>query len=108
MGGARSPPWAETTIGLRRAYHRRFGHHARFHVAVLATIVVVAWVVVPRVSRVLSGLSGYNPGGYEPKDFARQDWLAERGHPVPFVPLSWDALVTIALVVVVVMAWIAV
>src|SRR5437762_780087 len=64
---------------LRRYYHRRFGHHERFHLAVILTIVVVAYVAVPRVVRYVDALQGYAPPAhYEPKDRARRRRLAHR------------------------------
>ncbi len=44
--------------------------------AVVVTVLVVAYALVPRAARFVSALGGYNPQGYEPKDFARQSWLA--------------------------------
>ena len=61
-------------MGLRRAYHRRFGRRERFAVAVVVTIVVVAYVIVPWVTRVVEGLASYDPGPYSPRDFARSAW----------------------------------
>ena len=37
-------------MSLRRYYHHHVKHHQRFHVAVLLTIVAVAWVAVPAVT----------------------------------------------------------
>jgi hypothetical protein len=92
---------------LRRAYHRRFGYHERFHLAVLTTIIVVAWVVVPYVVDLLEALSGYAPTDYEPKDLARRDWLLQRspsGLPVISLGLLVDAL----LIVLVALVWLTV
>ena len=69
-------------MSLRRAYHRHFGHHGRFHLAMVFTIFVVAYVVVPRVARLVESIAGYNPTAYEPKDSDRQRWLQESGPPV--------------------------
>lgn len=91
-------------LSLRRYYHRHFGYHARFHLAVILTIVAAAYVAVPHVTRFVETVGGYNPGGYEPKDLERGDWL--RRHPVEFFSaLSWDALFQVALFVLVAVVW---
>jgi hypothetical protein len=36
-------------ISLFRSSHLRFGHNERYHLAVVFTILVVAWVAVPLV-----------------------------------------------------------
>jgi len=51
-------------ISLRRAYHRRFGYSERFHLAMIFTILVVAYVLVPPVVRFVEAISGYNPAYY--------------------------------------------
>src|SRR5437773_6353628 len=66
-------------MSLRRYYHRHFGHHERFHLAVIFTIVVVAYVVVPIAVRYIEALQGYSPHFYEPKDLERQEWLRRTG-----------------------------
>src|SRR2546428_11806817 len=70
-------------MSLRRAYHRRFGYSERFHIAMIFTILVVAYVLVPPVVRFVEAISGYNPAYYEPKDFERQDWLRRPNAPAP-------------------------
>jgi ribosomal protein S16 len=57
-------------MSLGRAY-RQARRKARFHFAVLLTIVVVAYVAVPQVARVIEAVGGYNPGHFEPKDLER-------------------------------------
>jgi hypothetical protein len=91
-------------MSLRRAYHRRFGYHGRFHLAVIFTIFVVAYVVVPRVARLVESIAGYNPMVYEPKDVDRQRWLQESGPPV-LGGLDWDTVVGITLFVLVAVVW---
>ena len=68
-------------MSLRRYYHRRFGYSERFHIAVIFTILVVAYVAVPLVVRFVDSIGGYNPVYYEPKDFERQDWLKHQVVP---------------------------
>ncbi|HKB42561.1 MAG TPA: hypothetical protein VKD72_39400, partial [Gemmataceae bacterium] len=86
--------------------HRQFGYHARFHVAVIVTVLVVAYAIVPSVAQFLTAASGYNPQGYEPKDFARQSWLADR--LALLVPgISADVVVNILLFVLVAVVWLA-
>jgi hypothetical protein len=63
---------------LRRNYSSRFGRQARFNLAVLVTVVVVAYVAVPPVVRWSESLSGYNPARYEPKDADRESWVRHR------------------------------
>ena len=92
-------------MSLRRLYHRHFGYHGRFHLAVLFTILVVAYVAVPRVARLFESVAGYNPAYYEPKDFDRERWLREHvGGPV-FGGLDWDTIVGIALFLLVAVVW---
>jgi len=89
-------------LHLRRAYHQRLGHQQRFMVAVVVTVVVVAYVVVPWVSAVVEGLATYGPGHYEPKGFAREHRLRSVTDPA-----SWttDALVNAGLFVVLALVW---
>jgi len=91
-------------MSLRRAYHRHFGPQGRLHLAVVFTIAVVAYVAVPRVARLLESIAGYNPVGYEPKDFDRERWLREHGAPV-LGGLDWDTLVGITLFLLVAVVW---
>lgn len=94
-------------FGLRRAYHRRFGYHSRFHLAVVVTIVAVAYVAVPPVVRFVETMMGYSPHYYEPKDFERGEWLA-RGVPIA-APLldrvSWQVASNILIFLVVAVVW---
>src|SRR5262249_15154493 len=84
-----SPPQAGRATGL--AGHDvppslpppSFGHNERYHVAVVFTILVVAWVAVPLVVQFVDAVRGYDPAYYEPKDFERQDWLRR-----PVVPAA--------------------
>ncbi len=43
----------------------------RFAIAVAATVLVVAYTIVPWVADLLEGLVTYSPAYYEPRDFAR-------------------------------------
>ena len=47
-------------MGLRRAYHKRFGRHGRFHFACLLTIVVVTYLLVPWIVNLIA-LERYRP-----------------------------------------------
>jgi len=88
---------------LRRYYHRR----GRFHLAVLLTIVVVTYVLVPWIVNLIDASRGYNPFYYEPKDFSRQDFLARHGvRPSSVSP--WQAAVNVVLVFAVVVVWLTV
>jgi hypothetical protein len=92
-------------MSLRRSYHRHFGYHGRFHLAVIFTIFVVAYVVVPRVARLFESITLYNPTGYEPKDLDRQRWLQEQSGPAVIGGLDWDTVVGITLFLLVAVVW---
>ena len=92
-------------MSLRRLYHRHFGYHGRFHLAVLFTIFVVAYVAVPRVARLFESVAGYNPAHYEPKDFDRERWLREQAGGPVLGGLDWDTIVGIALFLLVAVVW---
>lgn len=91
-------------MSLRRYYHRRFGHHGRFHVAVILTILVVSYVLVPPIARFLDSIGSYNPVGYEPKDAARAQWLQQEA-PIGVEGVTWEVLVDLALFVMVAAVW---
>jgi len=84
---------------------RRARRNARFNLAVLLTIVVVAYVGGPLVARVVESLGGYNPGHYEPKDFERGQWIQHADDSVLFTRVPWDTLVSIALFLLVAVVW---
>ena len=42
-------------------------------------VCAVALVVVPLITRILESLMGFDPGGYDPKDFARTKAVPLRG-----------------------------
>ncbi len=92
-------------ISLRRYYHRYLGHHERFHLAVILTIVVVAYVAVPRVVQFVEALRGYSPVYYEPKDFDRQEWLSHHGVPDALGGVSLGVAVDVVLFVLVAIVW---
>lgn len=91
-------------MSLRRTY-RRARRQARFTVAVLLTIVAVAYVGVPRVARLVESVGGYNPGHYEPKDLERGAWLEHAGGATLFSRVPWDTLVSVALFLLVAVVW---
>ena len=92
-------------ISLRRYYHRRFGYSERFHVAMIFTILVVAYVLVPPVVRFVEAISGYNPAYYEPKDFERQDWLRRQVVPAVLPGVSWEIVIDAVLFLLVAAVW---
>ncbi len=94
-------------MSLRRYYHHHVKHHQRFHVAVLLTIVAVAWVAVPAVARFVDSVGSYDPKGYEPKDTERATWLEHRDGLL-LDTLSWADLLKIALFIFAAIAWLAV
>jgi len=91
-------------MSLRRTYWRA-RRQARFTVAVLLTIVVVAYVAVPHVARLLESVGGYNPGHYEPKDLERGAWLQSPDGATLLARVPWDTLVSVALFLLVAVVW---
>jgi hypothetical protein len=90
---------------LRHHYHKHFGRHGRVHLAMLLTIVVVTYIVVPWVARFFDALRGYNPiHPYDPKDFTRQDWIIRQGVHLP-AAAPGNLLVSVALILLVVIVW---
>lgn len=65
-------------MSLRRFYHRYVRHHHRFNIAIILTVVAIAWIVVPAVVRLVDALAHYNPSAYEPKDLERGVWVGRR------------------------------
>jgi hypothetical protein len=100
-----------TTVARRRQYsYRRLGRRGRFNVAVLLTIVVVTYLLVPWVVSLVDAARsyGYGPGYYEPKDHTRQEHILRHGlKPVPVVA-PWQLALNIGLVFVVVIVWVTV
>ena len=90
---------------LRRAHRHPFGRHARFNVALVLTVLLVAWVAVPTVARFVNAWAGYAPLAYEPKDLERQTWLERAGAEALLGRLEWSDLVGIALFVLVAVIW---
>ena len=90
---------------LRRYYHRHFGHHERFHLAVILTIVVVAYVAVPLVVRFVGAVRGYDPAYYEPKDFEREDWMKRQVVPSVLPGVSWEVVIDVLLFLMVAVVW---
>lgn len=90
---------------LRRYYHRHFGHHERFHFAVVLTMIVVAYVVVPVAVRYVDALRGYSPTYYEPKDLEREELRRQEGASVGLIDVSWDVVVDTLLVILVAIVW---
>lgn len=88
----------------RRRFKRWLARGGRFYLAFAFTVVVASYVAVPFVARFLDAAGEYNPIYYEPKDFARQDYL-ERHSPVSAGLLSWEVLFKIALVIAVGLVW---
>jgi hypothetical protein len=92
---------------FRRYYHRTVRRHGRFYFAVLLTIVVVAYLLVPWVTRLVDAARGYSPNYYEPKDFTRQEYILRHGLPPSGVTFR-DLVVNSALVLLVVIVWLTV
>lgn len=92
---------------LRHWYHKRFGRHGRFHLAVLLTIVVVTYLLVPWVADLVDAMRGYGPAYYEPKDFTRQDFIIRHGLKIAASP-PWKVALNVSLVFLVVLVWMTV
>ena len=91
-------------MGRLRRYCQRRG---RFHFAVLLTIVVVTYLLVPWLVNLIDASRGYNPFYYEPKDFSRQDFIIRHGVPPPSLS-PWQIVVNVVLVFAVVVVWLTV
>ena len=91
-------------MGRLRHYYQR---HGRYHVAVLLTIVVVTYLLVPWIANLIDASRGYNPFYYEPKDFARQDFIIRYGLPAPSIS-PWQLALNVVLVFAVVIVWLTV
>jgi hypothetical protein len=91
-------------VGLRRAYHKRFGRHGHFHLACLLTIVVVTYLLVPWIVNLIDASRGYSPFYYEPKDLSRQDFLIRHGVAASTAS-PWQLAVNVVLVFAVVVVW---
>jgi hypothetical protein len=68
----------------------------------------VAYLVVPRVVRLLAAAGGYGPAVYEPKDAARLSWLDARVRLTGLPPLTVEHVVNVGLFLLVVVLWVAV
>ena len=98
-------------MSLRRRYRRarRGVRLQRFHVAMLLTIVVLAYAGVPHVARVVDGMSGYTSGHYEPKDTEREAWVQRGDDPDAFLPnIPWGTVVNVVLFLLVAVVWLTV
>lgn len=69
----------------------------RFDVAVLLTVVVLAYVAVPRVAGLLDAVGSYDHGQFEPKDAERGAWLQRVHEPgVVQTTIPWETMLHIA------------
>ena len=89
----------------RPRLYRRTWRHARFNLAVLLTIVVVAYAGVPQVVRVIDALGGYTAGHYEPKDGERGQWLERSGDEGLLTRIPWGTVFNITLFPLVAVMW---
>ena len=71
----------------------------------IVTIVVVAYLMVPNVTRFLHAAGGYAPTGYEPKDTARASWLDAKGRMIGLPQFSVNQVINVALFLLVVVLW---
>jgi hypothetical protein len=92
-------------VSFRRALRRRLRRYDRFHLAVVLTILVVAYVAVPQVVRFVDAVRGYDPAFYEPKDFERQAWIKRQVAPEVLPGFSWEILIDIILFLLVAVVW---
>ena len=94
-------------MSLRRFYHRHVRHHHRFNIAIILTLLAIAWIVVPAVVRLIDSLALYNPAQYEPKDMERGAWVGRRDVLSP-EDLTLENVLKLALFVFVGLAWLLV
>ena len=73
--------------------------------AVLFTILVVAYVGVPLVVKFVDSVRGYDPAYYEPKDFERQAWIKRQVAPTVLPGFSWEIMIDIILFLLVAVVW---
>lgn len=59
------------------------------------------------MTRFLDAVAGYDPGGFEPKDAARQSWVEAKVRILSLPALSADLVVNILLFLLVVIVWLA-
>ena len=91
-------------MSLRRFYHRHVRHRHRFNIAIVLSIIAIAWIVVPAVVSVIESLARYDPTGYEPKDIERGIWMGRR-QMLSVENLTLENLLKLALFVFVGLAW---
>jgi hypothetical protein len=89
----------------RRLLHRLFGRHIRFNLAVLFTILVVTYILVPWVVSLVDAGRGYSPTYYEPKDHTRQEYILRHGVAAVPVVTPWKLIVNLGLVFLVMLVW---
>ena len=94
---------------LRRRYRRarRRARLQRFHVAILLTIVVLAYAGVPHVARIVDSIGGYNPGHYEPKDAEREAWI-QQADDAFLARIPWETVIHVLLFLLVAVVWLTV
>jgi hypothetical protein len=95
-------------MSLRHRYRRARRHVRlqRFHVAMLLTIVVLAYAGVPHVARIVESVGGYNPGHYEPKDAEREAWVQRSDGPDAFLSrIPWGTVIHVMLFLLVAVVW---
>jgi hypothetical protein len=74
---------------------------------VVVTVLVVAYAVVPAVTRVVGAVGGYSVEVYEPKDEARQSWLGRRGSQAGLPPVTLEVVVDVLLFMLLALVWLA-
>ena len=99
-------------MSLRRQYRRvrRGLRPQRSHVAMLLTVVVLAYAGVPHVARVVDGMSAYtSTGHYEPKDTEREAWV-QRGEDSADIlsRIPWGTVTHVMLFLLVAVVWLTV
>lgn len=90
---------------IRRWRVRRwFRGPGRFYLALVFTVVVVAYVAVPWVVLLVETAGGYNPADYEPKDLQRVEHL--RSLPASLEGFfNWETAFKLLLLVLVGLVW---
>jgi hypothetical protein len=95
------------SLGRRYRRVRRRARVQRFHIAVLLTIVVLAYAGVPHVARVVDSLAGYSPSHYEPKDAERETWV-QKSEESLLATIPWTTVVNVLLFLLVAIVWLTV
>lgn len=88
--------------------YRRLRRRVRFNIAIIVTIVVVTYLLVPWVVSLVEAGRSYSPGDYEPKDQTRQAYILRQGLKMVPARAPWQLAVNFTLIFLVVVVWVTV